>query len=92
MPTLAHLRGSIAGAAILTLFGCVWYILALASWTARPSWSILAGSVATIALLGLCGLRLMAIRDIQASMIRLRLPRENVLASSLALSLGPKAG
>jgi len=64
MPTLAHLRGSIAGAGILTLFGCVWCILALASWTARPSWSILVGSVATIALLGLCGLRLMAIRDI----------------------------
>ena len=92
MPTLAHLRGSIAGAGILTLFGCVWCILALASWTARPSWSILAGSVATIALLGLCGLRLIAIRDIPSIDDPVAAAKGNVLASSLALSLGPKAG
>jgi hypothetical protein len=64
MSTVAHVRGCIAGAAILTLFGSVWCILALASWTARPSWAIPAGCVATIALLWLCVLRLMALKDI----------------------------
>jgi len=64
MPTIAHVRGSIAGAAILTVFGAVWCTLALVSWSARPSWSIPVESVATIALLGLCGLRLMALRHI----------------------------
>jgi hypothetical protein len=64
MSTVAHVRGCIAGAAILTLFGSVWCILALAFWTARPSWSIPAGFVATIALLGLCVMRLIALRNV----------------------------
>jgi hypothetical protein len=64
MSTVAHARGRIAGAAILTLFGSVWWILGLASWTARPRWSIPAGSMVTVALLGLCALRLLALRGI----------------------------
>jgi hypothetical protein len=64
MSTIAHVRGSIAGAAILTLFGSVWCFLALASWTARPSWSIPAGAVVVIALLALCVVRLVALRNI----------------------------
>jgi hypothetical protein len=59
-----HLRGRVAGAAILTLFGSAWCIIALALWTARPRWSIPAGSTATIALLALCAQRLIASRKI----------------------------
>ncbi|MGB6687438.1 MAG: hypothetical protein WBE76_06315 [Terracidiphilus sp.] len=64
MSSVAHVRGCLAGAAILTLFGSAWCIIALASWAARPGWSIPAGFVATIALLGLCVLRLIALRNI----------------------------
>lgn len=64
MSTIAHVRGCLAGAAILTLFGAVWCLLALHFWAARPGWSIPAGCIATIALLGLCVGRLMALRHI----------------------------
>jgi hypothetical protein len=64
MPGIAHLRGSIVGAAILTLFGSVWCILALVSWAARPSWSPGACIAITLALVSLCGQRLMALRSI----------------------------
>jgi hypothetical protein len=66
MSTVAHIRGRIAGAAILTLFGCVWWVLALAFWVARPVWSMPAGFVATVVLLGLCVLRLLAIKDVKS--------------------------
>ena len=64
MSSVAHLRGRIVGAAILSLFGSVWCTLALAFWAARPSWSIPATALATIVLIGLCILRLMALRGI----------------------------
>ena len=64
MSSVAHVRGSVAGAAILTLFGASWCIVALALWPAHPGWSIPAGCVAAIALLALCVLRLMAVRNI----------------------------
>jgi hypothetical protein len=64
MSSVAHVRGCVAGAAILTLFGSAWCIVALAFWAARPGWSIPAGIVATVVLLGLCILRLMALRNI----------------------------
>lgn len=64
MPTVAHIRGSVGGAVILTLFGSLWCILALAGWRARPGWSIPAGSVVTITLLALCVTQLMASRNI----------------------------
>ncbi|MGA9978680.1 MAG: hypothetical protein WBQ08_08600 [Candidatus Sulfotelmatobacter sp.] len=64
MPTVAHVRGSVAGAAILTLFGSAWCIVALALWPAHPVWSIPAGSVATVVLLALCVMRLTALRNI----------------------------
>ena len=64
MSTVAHVRGSVAGAAILTLFGSAWCIVALALWPAHPVWSIPAGSVATIVLLALCVMRLKPLRNI----------------------------
>jgi hypothetical protein len=36
MPTVAHIRGLVGGAVILTLFGSFWCIIVLASWRARP--------------------------------------------------------
>ncbi len=66
MSTVAHIRGCVAGAAILTLFGSAWCIVALAFWAARPVWSIPAGIVATIALLGLCVLRLWSVRNMHS--------------------------
>jgi hypothetical protein len=62
--TVAHVRSSVAGAAILTLFGSAWCIAALALWPAHPVWSIPAGSVATIVLLALCVMRLKPLRNI----------------------------
>jgi hypothetical protein len=64
MSSIAHIRGSIAGAAILTLFGAVWCLLALALWPAHPAWSIPAGSLAATVLLVLCAARLWALRKI----------------------------
>jgi hypothetical protein len=64
MSTVAHVRGSVAGAAILTFFGSAWCIVALALWPAHPIWSIPVGSVATIALLALCVMRLRGVRNI----------------------------
>jgi hypothetical protein len=64
MSTVAHVRGSVAGAAIVTFFGSAWCIVALALWPAHPVWSIPAGSVATIALLALCVMRLRGLRNI----------------------------
>lgn len=60
----ARVRGIVAGAAILTLFGGWWCIAALAYWASRPSWSIPAASVTTIVLLVVCVLRLVASRKI----------------------------
>jgi hypothetical protein len=65
--SIAHLRGRIAGAAILSLFGAAWCVLALAFWAARPAWSIPAGCAAALALLALCGLRLLAWRNIRSA-------------------------
>jgi hypothetical protein len=64
MSTVAHVRGSVAGAAILTFFGSAWCIVALALWPAHPVWSIPAGSAATIVLLALCVTRLRGLRNI----------------------------
>ena len=64
METQERIRGKVGGAAILTLFGALWCIVALVNWHGRPGWSIPAGSAATIALLGLCGVRLMTSRKI----------------------------
>lgn len=57
MLTKARMRGIVGGAAILTLFGGLWCILALASWPARPPWGIAAASATTFALLVACILR-----------------------------------
>ena len=62
--TVAHIRGLVGGAVILTLFGSFWCIIVLASWRARPGWSIPAGSVVTITLLALCAMGLIASRKI----------------------------
>ncbi len=64
MSTVARVRGCVAGAAILTLFGSAWCIIALALWPAHPVWSIPVESVATIVLLALCVMRLTALRNI----------------------------
>jgi hypothetical protein len=60
MLTKARMRGIVGGAAILTLFGGLWSIAALAFWPARPAWGIPAASAATLTLLAVCILRLMA--------------------------------
>jgi hypothetical protein len=54
------MRGMVGGAAILTLFGALWCIVALAFWPARPAWGIPAASAATLLLLVVCILRLAA--------------------------------
>jgi hypothetical protein len=64
MPSIAHVRGTIAGAAILTLFGAMWYILALALWPPHPAWSIPAGCAAAIALLAFAVVRFTALRGV----------------------------
>lgn len=64
MSTVAHVRGRVAGASILTLFGSAWCIIALALWPAHPAWSIPAGSAATLVLLALCIIRLSTLRNI----------------------------
>jgi hypothetical protein len=58
--TKARARGIVTGAIILTLFGALWCIVALAFWAARPRWGIPAACVTTLALLFLCVLRLAA--------------------------------
>jgi hypothetical protein len=64
MPTLAHIRGVVAGATILTVFGSLWCLIALAYWAARPVWSIPVGILTTIVLLVLCAARLVASKKI----------------------------
>lgn len=67
MSTVAHVRGCVAGAAILTLFGSAWCIVAFALWPAHPIWSIPAASAATLALLAGCVVRLRAVRNVPSS-------------------------
>jgi hypothetical protein len=64
MTTVAQARGVVAGAAILTLFGNVWCLLALTFWDARPRWSIPAAYMLGIILLSLCLARFIAWRNI----------------------------
>jgi hypothetical protein len=64
MSSIAHVRGMVAGAAILTLFGAAWCLIALATWPTRPGWSIPASAAAAIALLALSVQRLIALRKI----------------------------
>jgi hypothetical protein len=67
MSRVGNLRGIVAGAAILTLFGAAWCIVALANWTARPSWSIATGTAVTIVLLVLCVIRFLSLRGNHSS-------------------------
>jgi hypothetical protein len=60
MLTKARMRGVVAGAAILTLFGGLWCILALAFWPARPAWGIPLASAVTFVLLVVSIVRLAA--------------------------------
>ncbi len=57
MLTKARMRGLVGGAAILTLFGGIWSITALAFWPGRPVWGIPLASAATLVLLVTCILR-----------------------------------
>jgi hypothetical protein len=57
MLTKARMRGIIGGAAILTLFGGLWFILTLVFQPARSAWTIPAASVTTFVLLVVCVLR-----------------------------------
>ena len=54
MFTKARLRGIVGGAAILTLFGGFWCIMALAFWAARPAWAIPAAIATALVLLIFC--------------------------------------
>jgi len=80
MSTVAHVRGCVAGAAILTVFGSAWCIVALALWPAHPVWSIPAACVTTIVLLALCVMRLRASRYIPS------------IADPVAAAKGKRAG
>jgi hypothetical protein len=66
-PTKARMRGLVGGAAILTLFGGLWCIGALAFWPARPDWGIPAASAATLVLIIVCVFRWTASAKIPAS-------------------------
>ncbi len=57
MLTKARMRGIVGGAAILTLFGGLWSVLALALQPASPVWAIPAASATTLLLIVVCGLR-----------------------------------
>ena len=65
MPSIAHVRGTVAGAAIMTFFGSTWCIMALALWPAHPAWTILAASAVTAVLLAWCVQRFVALRGIR---------------------------
>jgi hypothetical protein len=67
MLTKARMRGIAGGAAILTLFGGLWCIVALAFWPARPVWGIPLASAATFLLLVVCVVRWMAAAKLPAS-------------------------
>lgn len=56
----SHIRGVVVGAAILTIFGGFWLIVALAYFASRPGWSIPVGGATTLTLLVLCLVRLAA--------------------------------
>jgi hypothetical protein len=62
--SIAHLRGNIVGAGILTLFGSAWCIIALVTWPARPAWSLPVACLTSLALLSACVWRLSALRNI----------------------------
>jgi len=64
MLSAAHVRANVVGAIVLTLFGCLWWIITLAYWNARPSWTIPAASAATAVLFVLCIARLGSSRKI----------------------------
>lgn len=64
MSTVAHARGVVAGAAILTFFGSVWCLLALTFWQAHPRWSIPAAYAVGTLLLAWCLARFIAWKDI----------------------------
>lgn len=64
MSSVAHLRGRVSGALILTCFGTVWCVLALLFWPARPAWSIPAASIAAAALIALAIHRLWLLKNI----------------------------
>jgi hypothetical protein len=57
MAALPQMRGTVAGAAILTVAGAFWCIIALFYWSARPGWAIPLAFAATIGLLALCAVR-----------------------------------
>lgn len=67
MSTAAHIRGTSVGAAILTGFGALWCIAALANWAARPGWSIPGACLTTVVLLVLCVMRFVGSREIPSS-------------------------
>jgi hypothetical protein len=60
MLTKARMQGIVGGAAILTLFGGLWCIAALAFWPAHPAWAIPVASAVTFVLLVACIVRLIA--------------------------------
>ena len=66
MSSVAHVRWTVAGAIILTCFGFVWCILALALWPAHPRWSIPAGDAVAVMLLVFCVQRLVVLRKIRS--------------------------
>lgn len=63
--SITQVRGLLAGAAIFTVFGALWVVMALIHWSARPGWCLPAVLMAAITLLGLCIARLSASRHIR---------------------------
>jgi hypothetical protein len=64
--SVERLRGMLGGAIILTLFAAFWSIAALANWSTRPSWTIPAAVLTTIALLAASATRIGATRGIES--------------------------
>lgn len=64
---VARTRGILSGASILGAFGAFWCLTALLNWDARPAWVIPAAISISIALLGLCVVRLLATRRIRST-------------------------
>ena len=57
MLTKARMRGVVAGAFVLTLFGSFWSIVTLVFWQAHPAWAIPLAAFVTVLMFAVCLMR-----------------------------------
>jgi hypothetical protein len=67
MASGAYLRGQMAGAIILALFGGGWLITSLAMWPFRPNWALSVAIVTAVTLVVLCVFRLINLKSVARS-------------------------